>query len=184
MPLSRIPNVLCTLRHGSIEIQLLLWCCGMLLMHDAYDTWCFFQTPHETTLYYSWQLMTVTCHTSSTNSNSFSFKKLFLLQIRKFDRKAASFTKVLWSSAGRQRSQRGGKKKREKIKQSAFSGRGVGWGGVGGGALKTPPLRSLSGFASCARSSANTEPGFRTSRSPGHGNRWMGRGSMKWWWWC
>lgn len=50
--------------------------------------------------------------------------------------------------------------------------------------LKTPLPRSSGGSASCARSSANTEPDFRTSRSRGPGNRWRGRGSTRWWWWC
>lgn len=38
--------------------------------------------------------------------------------------------------------------------------------------------------ASCARSSASTGPGSRTSRRPGHGSRWRAPGSRRWWSWC
>lgn len=47
------------------------------------------------------------------------------------------------------------------------------------GTLRTlpPPRRSCS--ASCARSSAGTGPGSRTSRSRGPGSRWRGGGSKR-----
>lgn len=39
--------------------------------------------------------------------------------------------------------------------------------------------------ASCARSSADTGPGFRTSRTPGRGSRWRALGNRMWWsWYC
>lgn len=48
--------------------------------------------------------------------------------------------------------------------------------------LRTPRPPSWGSSASSSRSSANTPPGSRTSRSPGRGNRWTERGSRKWWW--
>lgn len=51
------------------------------------------------------------------------------------------------------------------------------------GDLRTPRPLSWGSSASSSRSSANTAPGSRTSRWPGPGNWWTGRGSRKWWWW-
>lgn len=48
--------------------------------------------------------------------------------------------------------------------------------------LRTPRPLSWGSSASSWRSSANTGPGSRTSRWPGHGNRWREQGSRKWWW--
>lgn len=44
--------------------------------------------------------------------------------------------------------------------------------------------RRPGGPVSCVRSSANTEPGFQTSRTPSRGNKWRALGSKMWWSWC
>lgn len=84
--------------------------------------------------------------------------------------RSSSFHKSLWSIVGWHIPER---RKKKKQKQS-----------VSEQIFKTPLPLSTDGFASCVRSSANTEPDSQTSRSPGPGNRWMGQENTKWWWWC
>lgn len=154
----------------------------MLLMHELtrpdVSLELLIVRHHETTLKYSWHFMTVMSYTIYKLELYILIIIIFFLKMVTSTQnwpRINSFTKVCgqkWDVM----SQRGIKKKKRKEEKRNKS--------ASEEMLKTPLPLSSGGSASCARSNANTEPDFQTSRSLGPGNRWMGRGSTTWWWWC